>query len=163
MIPCCPYKVRLLWPWIITLWHRFARYSSQSPWFHFTLRLLTAFKEHRKFCTVPEKAKTCTSLTVGSLLCSSGKMSALSVCSLSQFPRAVFLAAVAGLGFAWSCSGDVCQQPSEWPHHFCWPRPAELLVGSQWLCGHTLCHNFCPYSATEQVRILFLMLQIAIQ
>lgn len=65
--------------------------------------------------------------------------------------RTVFPAAVAGLDFAWSSSGDVCQQPSKWPHYFCWPHPAELLVGSQRLCGHPLCHNFCPYSTTEQV------------
>lgn len=86
-----------------------------------------------------------------SLLSSSRKMSVLCACSLFLSSRTVFFASVAGLGFAWSCSGDVCQQPSKWPHHFCWPHPAELLVGSQRFCGHTICHNFCPYSEAEQV------------
>lgn len=72
--------------------------------------------------------------------------------------RTVFLAAVTGLGSAWSCPGDVRQQSSKWPHHFCWTHPAELLVGPKRLCRHTLCHHFCPHSATEQVWALIYFL-----
>lgn len=65
--------------------------------------------------------------------------------------RAVLPAAAAGLGLARRGPGDVCQQPPEWPRHFCRPHPAELLVGPKWLCGHALCNHFRSPIATEQV------------
>lgn len=68
--------------------------------------------------------------------------------------RAVFPSPAAGLGTAWSSSGDVRQQPLEWPDHFWWPDPPELLVGPQRLRGHTFCYRLGTHNAAKQVGTL---------
>lgn len=95
-------------------------------------------------------ATTCVTSTVRSLK-NKHQENVTTFCSRSPSSRTVFIAAVVGLGFAWSCTSDVRQQPSQRPHHFRGLDSAELLVGSQRLCGHTLCHYLSINHATEQV------------
>ncbi len=65
--------------------------------------------------------------------------------------RAIYLSPDSGLGVEGSCSGDVCEQPSQRTDHLCWTDPAEPMVGTQWFCWHFVCYNFCPHPWSEQV------------
>lgn len=65
--------------------------------------------------------------------------------------RAIYLAPDCGLGAAWSSSGDVCEQPSQWTDHLRWTDPSEQMVGTQWFCWHSVCYNFCTHPLSEQV------------
>lgn len=65
--------------------------------------------------------------------------------------RSIYLAPDSGLGAAWSSSGDVCEQPSQWTDHLCWTDPSEQMVGNQWFCWHFVCYDFCTHPLSEQV------------
>jgi len=70
---------------------------------------------------------------------------------MSTLCRAIYPASDCGLGAAWSSSGDVCEQPSQWSDHLCWTDPPEQMVGTQWFCWHSVCYNFCTHPLSEQV------------
>lgn len=77
--------------------------------------------------------------------------------------RAVLPSSAAGLGPAWSRSGDVRQQPPERPDHLWGPNPPELLVGPQRLRGHTFRDSFCTYNAAKQVGTSFTLVRLRVK